>query len=116
MTRPVYRDPWAPRDYSPPEPSPAPEPLSMGATVSTLNQRPVCDARESDGPRCHRLAVAVADVDPAARGLVRRLEPRCPDHAPDGAARVCVSCKAELTSGQRYHCAHCDSTSAWSDR
>ena len=60
----------------------------------------ICAVRLESGRWCPRLAVG---------GVVVRAhaDPRCPSHLPDGAAKVCRSCRRLNESSDPWRCEGC---------
>ena len=93
-----------------------PAALTPGATATSLRHRPVCETRLPDGRYCSRLAVAIADMHPEDVNLQRRVEVRCPEHAPPGALFMCLACRNPNGSSSGYHCGRCAVELGESDR
>ena len=81
---------------------------STTALRSLLKSRPTCEERVVGRAYCPKIAVSAALVRPEAVTPEVALSPRCPEHAPPEAPRLCTGCGRLNGSRHPWHCGACE--------
>jgi hypothetical protein len=78
----------------------------LGAIRVVLRARPTCEHRITGRRWCPRIATTAIPVK-AGSSPLRNLSPRCRQHAPLGAVRLCLQCRGPNGSGDEWLCSSC---------